>query len=189
MLLVYRRDVIKPIKIADRLRIGLVLDQFSVPRWSNPICGSTRRTTSPSSSKTRRKTPCAAGCCGPKFIVKFRVKASAMVASTTARPTHWRPVGFYSTAPTGLKFGSRLCLLWVRSGHSLRFARCPLYRQKQTVECVLRKPPSITTPPHGQPPRSHYLRLLPSKYRRDFVIHFAGPFGVLAESSAFRAGG
>jgi hypothetical protein len=39
--------------------------------------------------------------------VKFRVKASAIVASTTARPTHWRPVGFYSTAPTGLKFGSR----------------------------------------------------------------------------------
>jgi hypothetical protein len=54
--------------------------------------------------------------------VKFRVKASAMVASTTARPTHWRPVGFYSTAPTGLKFGSRAyeCPLWVKSGHRER---------------------------------------------------------------------
>jgi len=30
-----------------------------------------------------------------------------LVASTTARPTHWHPVGFHSTAPTGLKFGSR----------------------------------------------------------------------------------
>src|SRR6516165_7519890 len=77
-----------------------------------------RSTTSPLSSKTRRKTPCAAGCCGPKFIVKFRVKASTIVASTTARPTHWRPVGFYSTALTGLKFGARLCLLWVKSRHS-----------------------------------------------------------------------
>jgi hypothetical protein len=47
------------------------------------------------------------GGCGPKFIVKFRVKASAIVASTTARPTHWRLVGFYPTAPTGQKFGSR----------------------------------------------------------------------------------
>jgi hypothetical protein len=28
MLLVHRRDVIKPIKIADRLRIGFVLDQL-----------------------------------------------------------------------------------------------------------------------------------------------------------------
>lgn len=26
---------------------------------------------SPSNSKTKRKTPCAAGCCGPKFKVKF----------------------------------------------------------------------------------------------------------------------
>src|SRR5262249_4731206 len=59
-----------------------------------------------------------------------------------------------------------------------------------TGECGLRKPPSITTPdPTGSPPRSHYLRLLPSKFRRDFVIHYAGPFGVIAESSAFRAGG
>jgi hypothetical protein len=87
MFLVHRRDVIESIEIADRLQIGLVLDSFSVPRWSNPICGSTRRTTSPSSSKTRRKTPCAAGCCGPKLIVKFRLKGSAIVVSTAARLT------------------------------------------------------------------------------------------------------
>src|SRR3954465_261590 len=45
---------------------------FSVPRWSNPMCGSTRSTISPSSSSTRRRTPCAAGCCGPKLMVKLR---------------------------------------------------------------------------------------------------------------------
>src|SRR5438270_1575510 len=29
--------------------------------------------TSPSISSTSRMTPCAAGCCGPKFIVKLRI--------------------------------------------------------------------------------------------------------------------
>src|SRR5215210_4779992 len=44
------------------------------------MCGSTRSTTSPSSSSTRRSTPWAAGCCGPKLMVKLRsaVAASAM---------------------------------------------------------------------------------------------------------------
>src|SRR5580698_3079036 len=50
---------------------------FSVPRCSKPICGSTRSTTSPSSSSTRRNTPCAAGCCGPKLIVKVRLSSAA----------------------------------------------------------------------------------------------------------------
>src|SRR5690348_16810490 len=36
------------------------------------MCGSTRSTTSPSSSSTSRSTPCAAGCCGPKLMVKLR---------------------------------------------------------------------------------------------------------------------
>ena len=44
---------------------------FSVPRCSRPMCGSLRSTCSPSSSSTSRSTPCAAGCCGPKFSVKF----------------------------------------------------------------------------------------------------------------------
>src|SRR6476469_4623025 len=42
------------------------------------MCGSTRSTTSPSSSSTRRRTPCAAGCCGPKLMVKLRSSVSAM---------------------------------------------------------------------------------------------------------------
>jgi hypothetical protein len=36
-----------------------------------PIWGSARSTTLPSSSSTSRNTPCAAGCCGPKLMVKF----------------------------------------------------------------------------------------------------------------------
>src|SRR5580704_11122883 len=51
---------------------------FSVPRCSRPICGSTRSTTSPSSSSTRRSTPWAAGCCGPKLMVKLRIAASVI---------------------------------------------------------------------------------------------------------------
>src|SRR6476619_954936 len=42
------------------------------------MCGSTRSTTSPSSSSTRRNTPCAAGCCGPKLMVKLRISVSAI---------------------------------------------------------------------------------------------------------------
>src|SRR3954452_11951190 len=45
------------------------------------MCGSTRSTTSPSSSRTRRSTPWAAGCCGPKLMVKLRSSASAMVSA------------------------------------------------------------------------------------------------------------
>src|SRR6188472_685931 len=33
--------------------------------------------TSPSISSTRRSTPCAAGCCGPKFSVKFWISGIA----------------------------------------------------------------------------------------------------------------
>src|SRR5262249_31549768 len=51
---------------------------FSVPRCKRPICGSMRSITSPSSSSTRRSTPCAAGCCGPKFMVKLRCAGSAI---------------------------------------------------------------------------------------------------------------
>src|SRR5574343_652231 len=53
----------------------LLSASFSVPRCSRPMCGSARCTTSPSSSSTKRNTPCAAGCCGPKFSVKLRISA------------------------------------------------------------------------------------------------------------------
>src|ERR1700689_972342 len=39
------------------------------------MCGSAFWMTSPSISSTRRSTPCAAGCCGPKFMVKLRISA------------------------------------------------------------------------------------------------------------------
>src|SRR5215207_10513250 len=58
---------------------------FSVPRCRSPICGSTRSTTSPSSSSTSRSTPCAAGCCGPKLIVKLR---SGAVSAMSHRNLH-----------------------------------------------------------------------------------------------------
>src|SRR5262249_51641319 len=100
---------------------------------------------------------------------------------------------------------SRSCPLWVKSRHRGTSNQRPLYPQSghrnSTLRCLLcarsrHWPLSAsfesrqvsTPPPHGQPPRSHYLRLLPSKFRRDFVIHYAGPFGVIAESSAFGPG-
>src|SRR5437879_4651953 len=50
------------------------------------MCGSTRATTSPSSSSTRRSTPCAAGCCGPKLMVKLRRLCSVI----EGRSAPWR---------------------------------------------------------------------------------------------------
>ena len=47
------------------------------------MCGSARRTVSPLSSSTKRSTPCAAGCCGPKLSVKFLIFISS--ASTRSR--------------------------------------------------------------------------------------------------------
>ena len=47
----------------------LLSASFSVARCSRPMCGSARWITSPASSSTSRSTPCAAGCCGPKFSV------------------------------------------------------------------------------------------------------------------------
>src|SRR4051812_23585467 len=40
------------------------------------MCGSAFCMTSPSISSTRRNTPCAAGCCGPKFMVRLRISAT-----------------------------------------------------------------------------------------------------------------
>jgi hypothetical protein len=36
--------------------------------YVSPMCGSARATISPSISRIRRSTPCAAGCCGPKLM-------------------------------------------------------------------------------------------------------------------------
>ena len=42
---------------------------FSVPLCKKPTWGSIRSTNSPLSCTTNLKTPCAAGCCGPKLSV------------------------------------------------------------------------------------------------------------------------
>ncbi|EGE55703.1 hypothetical protein RHECNPAF_8900119 [Rhizobium etli CNPAF512] len=69
----------------------MVSISFSVPRCKRPICGSTRSTISPSSSRTRRRTPCAAGCCGPKLMLKLRTLCSVMAMGSRSQITGaWR---------------------------------------------------------------------------------------------------
>src|SRR5579862_5438110 len=51
---------------------------FSMPVWRKPIVGDTDRTVSPSSSSTRRSTPCVLGCCGPMLTVIVSVRMSGM---------------------------------------------------------------------------------------------------------------
>src|SRR6185436_11978945 len=58
---------------------------FSVARCSRPMCGSAFWMTSPSSSSTSRSTPCAAGCCGPKFSVKFWISGTAGILRDQVR--------------------------------------------------------------------------------------------------------
>src|SRR6266516_2488511 len=72
------------------------------------MCGSTRSTTSPSSSSTRRNTPCAAGCWGPKLMVKLRSEASFIARRRLPRGNRpagpvFRPVpaAALSRSPTG----------------------------------------------------------------------------------------
>src|ERR1044071_6787481 len=60
---------------------GLDSASFSVARCSRPMCGSAFWITSPSISNTRRSTPCAAGCWGPKFSVKLRISATGGASS------------------------------------------------------------------------------------------------------------
>src|SRR5947207_683249 len=57
--------------------------------------------TSPSISSTSRMTPCAAGCCGPKFIVKFRICGAPASSSPDLRPVAARSGGRSCRAPGG----------------------------------------------------------------------------------------
>ena len=49
----------------------------SVRRNSGRAAKNPRALTSPCNSRTRRSTPCAAGCCGPKLMVKLEISFSA----------------------------------------------------------------------------------------------------------------
>src|SRR5262245_66045546 len=60
---------------------------FSMPVCRNPIVGSSETIVSPSSSRTRRRTPCVLGCCGPMFTVIVSVRISGIsVYRTSAKP-------------------------------------------------------------------------------------------------------
>ena len=60
-------------------------------------------TTSPSSSSTRRNTPWAAGCWGPKLMVKLRTAASAIGGpKSTAGATPATPAGSETLATAEL---------------------------------------------------------------------------------------
>src|SRR5215212_5834590 len=61
---------------------------FSIPVWRYPIVGDIARTVSPSSSSTRRSTPCVLGCCGPMLTVIVSVRSSGI-----HKPIHHRGHG------------------------------------------------------------------------------------------------
>jgi hypothetical protein len=70
VLVAHHRDVVEAVQIGQRLQPGAGLGQLlggAVQQADVRIGALT--ITSPSSSSTRRSTPWAAGCCGPKLIV------------------------------------------------------------------------------------------------------------------------
>jgi hypothetical protein len=71
MLLVHRCDIVEAVEVADRLLVRLVLDQLFGAWVKKADVGIDAPDESPSSSSTRRSTPCADGSCGPKLIVKL----------------------------------------------------------------------------------------------------------------------
>src|SRR3954465_2179887 len=52
---------------------------FSIPVCRYPMVGDAESTCSPSSSSTRRSTPCVLGCCGPIFTVMISLRISGIV--------------------------------------------------------------------------------------------------------------
>src|SRR5438477_9458323 len=65
---------------------------FSMPVCRYPIVGAAESTVSPSSSSTRRSTPCVLGCCGPMLtvIVSARISGIRLVpTSHHHKRTRW----------------------------------------------------------------------------------------------------
>ena len=69
VLVAHHRHVVEPVHVADRLVVGLAARRASRSRGAAGRCAGRARMISPSISSTRRSTPWAAGCCGPKFMV------------------------------------------------------------------------------------------------------------------------
>src|SRR5437667_12785973 len=63
---------------------------FSMPVCSDPIVGAAESTVSPSSSSTRRSTPCVLGCCGPilTVIVSARISGIRLIPASHHHQGH-----------------------------------------------------------------------------------------------------
>src|SRR5438034_6785224 len=63
---------------------------FSMPVCRYPIVGAAESTVSPSSSSTRRSTPCVLGCCGPMLtvIVSARISGIRLIPTSHHHQGH-----------------------------------------------------------------------------------------------------
>src|SRR5206468_3075370 len=73
------------------------------------MVGDAEMTVSPSSSSTRRSTPCVLGCCGPMLTVIVSVRSSGIFYRITAEPPQRTP-RTQRENPKGLILGV-LCVL------------------------------------------------------------------------------
>src|SRR5262245_23325110 len=86
---------------------------FSMPVCRYPIVGAAESTVSPSSSSTRRSTPCVLGCCGPMLtvIVSVRMSGIGLIPASHHQEGHDGHKGLLFT-----KQNSWLCVLRVHGG-------------------------------------------------------------------------
>src|SRR5689334_22345172 len=71
------------------------------------MCGTQRTTVSPSSSSTRRSTPCVAGCCGPMLISMCSPSSSGSAAGGALRGTRFPASSVASGTRCGRPCASR----------------------------------------------------------------------------------
>src|SRR5262249_11325874 len=80
MLLVHRRHVVEAVEIRNRLQIGLVLDQLLGGAMQEPDMRVDALHHLAVKFEDQAQYAVAAGCCGPKLMVKLRSSVSAMAS-------------------------------------------------------------------------------------------------------------
>jgi hypothetical protein len=83
VLLVHGRDVVEPVEVADRLQVGLVLDQLLGAAVEEADVRVDALDDLAVQLRTNRNTPWAAGCCGPKWILNWRSSVSGMAGASS----------------------------------------------------------------------------------------------------------
>ena len=90
VLLVHRRDVVEPVEVADGLQVGLVLDQLLGAAMQEADVRIDALHHLAVELEHEAQTPCAAGCCGPKLMLNWRMSVSGIGHRVAERNQYFR---------------------------------------------------------------------------------------------------